>query len=476
MAKAKYKLILGRRKDYPLNLELEVYNGVDCRMFISTGIVLESEKQWDNARQIVIKNSNDEQYNKYLQQMIDRIKEVEESCENRGVALTSDLIKMAAKSQTARGEDVFETFGRYIDEEKNVRESTRKEHRAMLGSIRKFVRHYKKSNTATLFFGEVSLTTIKAMDLYLMDKFSSGTVSNLHAYMRKFFRRAVKDGLIGSNPYDQFEVVFYENDTRQALTGGQLKALEEIDRSEFPKLRIKEPIVDMFLFACYTGLRYSDVSTLTREHLHKDAQGYVLQKKTIKTGIDVTLPLYSLFNGKPQEILEKYLQCEDQKTIFHRFSALIVEKNLLRVERLMNLPFHLTFHVSRHTCASQLAERADNPFVIMNVLGHGKINTSMRYIHTSHKTAAKKLENVKWTEDLTLEEIAQSDENIAQACDVVREVCGWKKIGDSLTRYALGLALCYPDKGLAIAERIGKMRKREWTMEEFGERLEMVVE
>ena len=78
----------------------------------------------------------------------------------------------------------------------------------------------------------------------------------------------------------------------------------------------------------------------------------------------------------------------------------------------------------------------------------------MRYIHTSHKTAAKKLENVKWTEDLAPEEIAQSDENIAQACDVAREVCGRKKIGDSLTRYALGLALCCPDNGLAIAERI----------------------
>ena len=475
MAKAKYKMILGRRKNYPLNLELEVYNGANCRVFVSTGIVVESEKQWDNARQIVIKNSNAEQYNKYLRQMIERIKEVEESCENRGVALTSDLIKMAAKSQTAKGEDVFETFGRYIDEEKNVRESTRKEHRAMLGTIRKFVRHYKKSNLATLFFGEISLTTIKAMDLYLMDKISSNTVSNLHAYMRKLFRQAVKDGLIGSNPYDQFEVVFYENDTRKALTSEQLKSLEDIDRSEFSKLHIKESIVDMFLFACYTGLRYSDVSSLTREHLHKDAHGYVLQKKTIKTGIDVTLPLYSLFNGKPQVVLEKYLQCEDQKTIFPRFSVLIIEKNLMRVERLMNLPFHLTFHVSRHTCASQLAERADNPFVIMNVLGHGRINTSMRYIHTSHKTAAKKLENVKWKEDLTPEEIAQSDENMAHACDVVREVCGRKGLSDSLTRYALGLALCNPDMGLALAERIGKMRKTDYTAESFEKRLEMVV-
>ena len=56
----------------------------------------------------------------------------------------------------------------------------------------------------------------------------------------------------------------------------------------------------------------------------------------------------------------------------------------------------------------------NNPFVIMSVLGHGKVDTSMRYKHTSHRTAAKKLENVKWTEDITQEEITQSHENISQ--------------------------------------------------------------
>ena len=49
--------------------------------------------------------------------MIDRIRETEEGCENRGIAVTSDLIRMAAKNQTGKGEDVFETFERYINRE-----------------------------------------------------------------------------------------------------------------------------------------------------------------------------------------------------------------------------------------------------------------------------------------------------------------------------------------------------------------------
>lgn len=471
MAKAKYKRIVGRRKNYPLNLDLEVYNGPDCRVIISTGIVLESEKQWDNARQLIIKNSNAEQYNKYLRQMIDRIVELESNCEKRGVQLTPDAIKLAAKSQTAKGEDVFEVFSRYIDEQNDIRSSTKKSHHVFLRMVQKFVQDYKKNRSATLFFGEVSLAMVKAMDLYFMERVVPATVSSIHAFMRKFLRRAVKEGLIGSNPYDQFDVIFYENDSRQALTGDQLKALEEIDRSQFSKLHIREFIVDMFLFACYTGLRHSDVSTITREHLHKDAHGYVLQKMTIKTGIDVTLPLYSLFNGKPQAILEKYLQNEESKTVFPHIHKSAIEINLHRLEKFMNLPFPLTFHVARHTCASQLAERVDNPFVIMNVLGHGIIDTSMRYIHTSHKTAAKKLENVKWEEDLSPEEIAQSDDNLTQVQDAIRSVCEHKKLNAELTRFTLGFAACHVDKAQTIVEWLGKMRKMECSVEELRKKM-----
>lgn len=56
--KAKYKLLLGRRKNYPLNIELEVYKGADCRVFISTGIVLDNERQWDESRQLILRNSD----------------------------------------------------------------------------------------------------------------------------------------------------------------------------------------------------------------------------------------------------------------------------------------------------------------------------------------------------------------------------------------------------------------------------------
>ena len=151
------------------------------------------------------------------------------------------------------------------------------------------------------------------------------------------------------------------------------------------------------------------------------------------------------------------------------------ERSLHRLERLLGLPFPQTFHVARHTCASQLAERVDNPFVIMSVLGHGEIDTSMHYIHTSHKTAEKKLEDVKWEDDLTPEEIAQADSDINKTCEEIRRACERKGVSSQLTRLALGIGACNADKGLLIAEWIGRIRKTDYTAEAWAKRLEMIV-
>ncbi|MDO4462883.1 MAG: tyrosine-type recombinase/integrase [Bacteroidia bacterium] len=476
MGKAKFKLILGRRKNYPLHLELEVYKGADCRVLISTGIVLESESQWDNARQIIIKNSNAEQYNKYIRQLIERIVDLENISEKNGEPLTPEAIKMAAKSQTAKGEDVFKVFARYVEEDKSIRYSTKKQNLTFIRAAHGYIRYYKNSPSATLYFGEVSVNIIKSMNQYLLERLGSRSVYDIHVLLRKQFRHAVKDGLIGGNPYDHFEIKSCDKKNRQGISEAHLGILENIFNSKGYTNAKQEVVLDMFLFTCYTGLRISDVKSLKKQHIQKEAQGYVLHKRTIKTGIEVTLPLYSIFNGKAQAIVDKYIDSEDRDAIFPYVSRYAIDHYLHKLGEMLELPFTLTHHIARHTCASLLAERADNPFVIMSVLGHGDIKTSMRYIHTSHKTAAKKLEAIKWESDMTAEEIAQADNDLASMCDLVRAACEKKKLSQTLTRFTLGVVNCNVDKGQLIADWIGKIRKTDYSIEAFGKRLEMLVE
>ena len=63
---------------------------------------------------------------------------------------------------------------------------------------------------------------------------------------------------------------------------------------------------DAFLFCCYAGLRYSDFINLTAANIVELHQETWLIYKSVKTGIDVRLPLYLLFEGKGLKVLEHY--------------------------------------------------------------------------------------------------------------------------------------------------------------------------
>lgn len=51
-----------------------------------------------------------------------------------------------------------------------------------------------------------------------------------------------------------------------------------------------------------------------------------------------TLPLYSLFGGKPKVLIEKYLCEEEREVAFPQINKCAKEINLCRNEKLLNIP------------------------------------------------------------------------------------------------------------------------------------------
>lgn len=474
--KARYKLILGRRRHYPLNIDLEVYKGAECRVFIATGIVLEDAKQWDASRQIVVKNTNAKQYNQFLQNMIAHIEQAESDAEERNMELTPEAIRMAARNESPFDcIDVVGLFTKYV-ETSNVKEVTKQGNRL---AIRKLYEFYcKKFNTTkgTLLLSHATKQFIAEFNSYLRGfGYTQAYMAKYQLALRSYFSRAEREGLINSNPYDGLLMPSTKSNVRNALTSDQLQLLEDYDRSKFST--VDDLVLDAFLLSCYTGLRCSDVTTLLKTEIHHDAKGLVIERVSQKTGIKSILPLYSLFEGKGEPIVKKYLEkYPDLQTLFPLYDKSTFQKHVKVFGKSLNLSFPLTFHVSRHTCASLLAERVDNPFVIMSILGHGDINTSMRYIHLSHKNAEKKLSMANWNEGHEEEYECISNEVSAAVTQSIQQVCETKQISGLLTRLALGVAICNPDKATIISDWIAKIRKKDYTAEAFNKRLQMLVE
>ena len=72
----------------------------------------------------------------------------------------------------------------------------------------------------------------------------------------------------------------------------------------------------MFLFSCYTGLRYSDIINLQEKHYIKKGNLVTIKiDKMVKTQKPVELPLNNLFDSKPLKIFRKYYN-KDNKYLF----------------------------------------------------------------------------------------------------------------------------------------------------------------
>ena len=165
------------------------------------------------------------------------------------------------------------------------------------------------------------------------------------------------------------------------------------------------PVRDVFLFCCYTGLRYSDVAALHGGNLHAlgadGSGGRVLRLTQTKTRTAVSIFLTSAASA----LLDKYagparsgagakLMPVRVNTAMNRALKRIGELAGLnrlveavstpggRVEK-QAVPMYelLSMHTARHTFAVQSLMRGVPVVVLQKVLGHAHIQTTMRYAH-----------------------------------------------------------------------------------------------
>jgi integrase len=160
---------------------------------------------------------------------------------------------------------------------------------------------------------------------------------------------------------------------------------------------------DIFLFSCYTGLRFSDVEILCTKHLQESPKGYFIElDKMIKTGKPISLPLFMLFEGKGETILKKYLDKLDlvipkeSAPIFGYINNQVTNRQLKIIAHDAKINKNLTYHIARHTFGTNLAELTSDPYLILDLMGHAQMSTSMIYIHNSKERMLRKLDKVDW--------------------------------------------------------------------------------
>ena len=157
------------------------------------------------------------------------------------------------------------------------------------------------------FFDEKGLNDYVA---YLRDvkEMRNSTIGKQLSFLKWFLRWALKKGVHQNNAYDSYKPKLKNTQKKVIfLTWEELNKLREF---EIPATKqALERVRDVFLFQCFTGLRYSDVFNLRRS----DIKGDHIEVTTVKTSDSLIIEL----NNHSKAILDKYkdVAFEDDKVL-----------------------------------------------------------------------------------------------------------------------------------------------------------------
>ena len=246
---------------------------------------------------------------------------------------------------------------------------------------------------------------------------ADNTVHQYFSFIGTILREAMCAGYIIQNPHSLFS-----RHERPKLKRPKADFLTEEELNKFinaETIKVDEQLKQMFLFSCFTGLRWSDCQRVTWQHIRKIKteseikQAIVLTQK--KTSEQVVVPLtasaLALLENRRKEILEK-----DQRAsefIFPNWSVETEKKysHPLRTVMAKQMKYwakdakfdkerRFRFHLARHTYAAWLIQNGVDLYTVSKLLGHADMSATTIYAHVSDQMKLSAVEKLPFVNAL----------------------------------------------------------------------------
>lgn len=142
-----------------------------------------------------------------------------------------------------------------------------------------------------LTFDMITTTTMRQFRLFLLDKrkFGQNTASRIQAIFRQIINEATEEGLNKNFAYKTRKETIGEVETTQVyLTEKELDLLWNL-KNLTP---LGQVVRDRFLVACYTGVRFSDISKINKSNFRRDKSYWYFMITPMKTEYTCTIPAH----------------------------------------------------------------------------------------------------------------------------------------------------------------------------------------
>lgn len=382
MDKIKYRFVYNRKKQ--LNKQGTALVQVEAllnqrKIYFKTNVYLRPE-HWDKRTAQVCNHPQANDLNAMLFEFVLHLQGVELALWKRGVPATLSLLKDAMRKN--RPVNVtFPVFAKEYVQHSDRRQSTKENLITTINVLQEF--------RPGLDFKDITYTFLKDFEVYLREKGNGiNTVAKHLRQLRTLVNEAINQGYIHADayPFRKYKIK-QEKGRHEFLTPDELKKLENLEIND-RKLR---HVLDAFLFCCYVGLRFSDFCQLIPANFIRVNGKKWLHFKSVKTGIELRLPLHLLFEGKALSIMDKY----DITEFANLGSNSETNKVLAVITGMARIKKHVTYHTARHTCATLLIHQGVPITTVQRLLGHTSVKTTEVYSEILSSTIVRDLKAVK---------------------------------------------------------------------------------
>jgi integrase len=263
---------------------------------------------------------------------------------------------------------------------------------SLIGYMEKYSKNYKNHNVVNCCIkyikefhsGSIQLiqVTPKWIDdfqnfLLRKDNLSQGSAAFYARILRSALKRAVTNEILLRNPADvvqkipapEPEMIFLNIDEVKALAG------TSIDDPYGAEVR------RAFLFGCYTGLRISDIETLTWGKIETNPMQII--KSQEKTKSPAYIPLNKsaqalIVDGKPHEVHDKVfnLSGHNRRTSYNYLKNWAEKAGIKKT---------VGWHTARRTFATMALENGADIYTVAKLLGHNSISNVTKYAKVTDK-------------------------------------------------------------------------------------------
>lgn len=223
-----------------------------------------------------------------------------------------------------------------------------------------------------IFIVDVNKRFLEEFRSYLLARMKNNSAVGVFQNLRTVLNQAYKDGLILKRITDKVSCIPAIQTRITYLTQEELSLLS--------KTPCKSPAVKRAaLFSAMTGIRFSDLETLTWKDIERDETGYFLHFRQKKTGGMNYLPisenairiLGDPWNGPVFPKIKSHIY--RMPTFRNWITASGIEKRV-------------TFHTFRHTFATLQLFGNTSINTISEMMGHTNIKATMIYAHVVNRS------------------------------------------------------------------------------------------